>query len=93
MIFLENGYSGVAFFILPTIYLFFKATFLKNKLNDQGNDTVWVDYVRIISCINLILFFYNNSLRGIYTSFFIGFMLSVIFIIGRKVDVIKVEEK
>lgn len=93
MIFLENGYLGVAFFILPIIYLFFKATFLKNKLNDQGNDTVWVDYVRIISCINLILFFYNNSLRVIYTSFFIGFMLSVIFIIERKVDVIKVEEK
>ena len=79
MIFLENGYIGVIFFVVIVIYIFVKASVLKRN-NQSDDDIIWINYVRILSIINLILFFYNDSLRGIYTSFFIGILLSVIFI-------------
>lgn len=79
----ENGYIGVIFFVVIVIYIFVKASVLKRN-NQSDDDIIWINYVRILSIINLILFFYNDSLRGIYTSFIIGSILSVVFLIARK---------
>lgn len=92
MTFLENGYVGVIFFIAEISYVFVRASFLKRMLDKYSDDIVWLDYARILSIICLILFFYNNSLRGIYTSFLIGFMLCIVFVIARNINLIKVKE-
>lgn len=84
IIFLENGYLGVIFFLSVIGYIFIDATIFKNKFK-KNSFIIWVDYVRILSVINIILFFYNNSLMDIYTSYTVGLLLSSFFVLKARI--------
>lgn len=79
MIFLENGYFGVLFYLLVALYLFIKAC-IKSHGETDPTELLWINFVRISIIIDFILFFYNDSLRTTYTAYTIGILLSVAFL-------------
>jgi hypothetical protein len=70
IVFLEIGFLGVLCF-LSTWFLYLIAGILCKYKN------VWTYFGIFVSLINLILFFYNDSLTNMYTAYFIGIMSSI----------------
>ena len=70
IVFLEVGFLGVLCF-LSTWFLYLITGILYKYKN------TWTYFGMLISLINLILFFYNDSLTNMYTAYFIGIISSI----------------
>ena len=85
-VFLETGLLGVILNLAFFVYIFYKLIKQKKKSADISMK-IWNNVGIIFSILSFVLFFYNSSLRDVYTAFWLGMLCSIMFIIEKeKVD-------
>jgi hypothetical protein len=85
MIFLENGYLGVIYFLFVLIYIYVYSSYSKtDKIKDVGF-IIQLNFTKILSVLCLILFFYNSSLTDIYSVYLMGLIFGLTFVVQDRI--------
>lgn len=92
-VFLETGLFGV-FANIGVIITTFILSIKNRKIISDIKLKAWMDISVVMSFIMILLFFYNSTLRDIYTAFFAGVLLGIPYVIKvKKGDLKKYGEK